>query len=134
MAFCTNCGKEVPEGIKFCSNCGAPVGDAIVDEGADQSMATSGNEDIRWTGVANQAQENTKQVSGIDKFGKFIGVGLFILAIVDIFTDPPILTIILSIAIIAGAVFSPFKKGFITIASYNEDCGNVKRTYPKNRK
>ena len=40
----------------------------------------------------------------------------------------------LIIGLIAGAVFSPFKKGFITIASYNEDCGNVKRTYPKNRK
>ena len=25
MAFCGNCGANIPEGNKFCSNCGAPV-------------------------------------------------------------------------------------------------------------
>lgn len=25
MAFCTNCGCELPEGAKFCANCGQPV-------------------------------------------------------------------------------------------------------------
>lgn len=28
MAFCTNCGADVPEGNKFCANCGAPVSGA----------------------------------------------------------------------------------------------------------
>jgi uncharacterized protein (TIGR00266 family) len=26
MAFCTNCGAQVPEGSRFCSSCGQPVG------------------------------------------------------------------------------------------------------------
>ena len=25
MAFCTNCGQEVADGVKFCSNCGQPI-------------------------------------------------------------------------------------------------------------
>lgn len=25
MAFCRNCGEEIPKGAKFCTNCGAPV-------------------------------------------------------------------------------------------------------------
>ncbi len=25
MAFCTNCGAELEEGVRFCTNCGAPV-------------------------------------------------------------------------------------------------------------
>ena len=40
----------------------------------------------------------------------------------------------LAIGLIIGAVLSPFKKGLIVINSYNEDCGNVKRTNPKDRK
>ena len=23
--FCTNCGKQVPDGAAFCTNCGTPV-------------------------------------------------------------------------------------------------------------
>ena len=26
MAFCNNCGNQLPDGATFCSNCGAPVG------------------------------------------------------------------------------------------------------------
>lgn len=26
MAYCGNCGKEVPDGTKFCPNCGAQIG------------------------------------------------------------------------------------------------------------
>ena len=25
MAFCINCGQELPEGAKFCANCGKAV-------------------------------------------------------------------------------------------------------------
>ena len=28
MAFCKNCGTQLPEGTTFCSNCGTPVNDA----------------------------------------------------------------------------------------------------------
>lgn len=27
MAFCSNCGQKLMEGVKFCNNCGAPTGD-----------------------------------------------------------------------------------------------------------
>lgn len=26
MAFCMNCGQQLPDGAKFCSNCGTPIG------------------------------------------------------------------------------------------------------------
>lgn len=26
MAFCTNCGNQVPDGVKFCTSCGAQMG------------------------------------------------------------------------------------------------------------
>lgn len=26
MAYCTNCGNELQEGVRFCTNCGTPVG------------------------------------------------------------------------------------------------------------
>jgi predicted nucleic acid-binding Zn ribbon protein len=28
MAFCTECGANVPEGVKFCTECGKPMGEA----------------------------------------------------------------------------------------------------------
>jgi len=37
MAFCKNCGAEVPEGTKFCQACGAPVEEPIANNGATQS-------------------------------------------------------------------------------------------------
>lgn len=39
------------------------------------------------------------------KFTKFFGIILLILALVDFFSDPPILTIFLAILIIAGSIF-----------------------------
>ena len=49
-------------------------------------------------------------VSGIKKYSKFFGIALFILAIAAFLTDPPFVTIILSAAIIAGAVFCISRK------------------------
>ena len=48
--------------------------------------------------------------SGINKYSKFFGIALFILAIAAFLTDPPFITIILSVAIIAGAVFCISRK------------------------
>ena len=31
MAFCINCGHEVPDGAKFCANCGTAVNCANID-------------------------------------------------------------------------------------------------------
>lgn len=126
MAFCTNCGSEIPEGTKFCANCGAPVGDVQNDgingggnnvpETATASSACDVKNQSMYGQNVYQQQTNMRRqseadnVSGLDKYGKFIGIGLLILAVVDFATDPPILTIILSAAIIGGAVFCLAKK------------------------
>lgn len=126
MAFCTNCGSEIPEGTRFCANCGAPIGNAQNDvsntggnnvpETATASSSYDVNNQSMYEQNVYQQQTNMRRqseadtVSGLDKYGKFIGIGLLILAVVDFATDPPILTIILSAAIIGGAVFCLAKK------------------------
>ena len=126
MAFCTNCGSEIPEGTRFCANCGAPVGNAQNDasnaggNNVPETDTISSSYDINNQNMYDQnvyqqqtnmrGQVGTDNVSGLDKYGKFIGIGLLILAVVDFATDPPILTIILSAAIIGGAIFCLTKK------------------------
>jgi len=127
MAFCTNCGSEIPEGTKFCANCGAPVGTTlnmnpgvssditVADNGISENQTSTDDQRAYEQKVYQQQsyisqQPDGKNVTGIDKYGKFIGIGLLILAIVDFATDPPILTIILSAAIIGGAIFCLSKK------------------------
>ncbi len=38
MAYCRNCGVELPEGKRFCAECGEPTGDAPVREAAPAPM------------------------------------------------------------------------------------------------
>ena len=33
MAYCRNCGSEIPEGVKFCTNCGSAVDGGEVADG-----------------------------------------------------------------------------------------------------
>ena len=120
MAFCSNCGNEILEGTKFCPNCGTQVGTVGINQESNSNVTNN---------QANVSQQNAyfppqpvsvEQKSGLDKFGKFFGIVLFILAIVDYNSDPPIVTILLSAFIIAGAVFCLGKKyklkGFTIIA------------------
>ncbi len=146
MAFCTNCGKEITEGTKFCPNCGAQVGSGVTPDrvvetqnARQQDMGAATNQqDMEAAGTqlnmyAAQPQVHEPQSpyvptqpmpqengSGLDKFGKFYGIVLLVLAIVDFNSDPPIVTILLSVLIIAGAVFCLRKKyklkGFTIIA------------------
>lgn len=85
MPYCENCGGEVREGAKFCPNCGA-------------AGKASGNMQPNYKG-------NSGQSTGLDRYGKFIGIGLLAVAIIDFFSDPAFVTILLSMAIIAGAIF-----------------------------
>ena len=32
MAFCIQCGTQVPDGVKFCPSCGAPIAQAPVQQ------------------------------------------------------------------------------------------------------
>lgn len=114
MAFCGNCGNEVPEGMKFCPNCGTAV--VVVNNTTDDNSDNGVYQ--RRPAPANSArimeisagERPSEQVSGIDKVGKFFGIGLLILAIICFFSDPPIVTILLSGVILAGAVFCFGKK------------------------
>ena len=42
MAFCTNCGKQIPEGAAFCTNCGKPVSAAPAGGGTENGSAGIG--------------------------------------------------------------------------------------------
>lgn len=34
--YCTNCGKEMEDGVKFCTNCGTPLQEAVRESPADE--------------------------------------------------------------------------------------------------
>ncbi len=124
MAFCMNCGNEVPDGTKFCPNCGTQVGSSVTPDrvAETQTIQQQNRESIGYpqNTYTPQPPIQEPQASGIDKLGKFFGIILLILAVLDFSSDPAILTIILSAAIIAGAIFCLNKKyklkGFIIIA------------------
>ncbi len=124
MAFCMNCGNEIPDGTKFCPNCGTQVGSSVPPEkvAENQNVQQQNSEPVGYQQPVYQTQPPVQQpqASGIDKFGKFFGIILFILAILDFNSDPAILTIILSVGIIVGAIYCLGKKyklkGFTIIA------------------
>ena len=122
MAFCRNCGSEVPEGTKFCSNCGTSV--EIQAEALklnDEQMKDIAANAEAFPRVSQMMENQVEEpVSKLDKFGKFYGIILMILAFVDFQSDPAALTIVLSVAIIAGCIFCFSKKyklkGFTIVA------------------
>ena len=124
MAFCMNCGNEVPDGTKFCPNCGTQVGSSVTpDRVAEaQNVQQQSREPVTFQQNAYTPQPPVQkpQPSGLDRFGKLFGIILLILAILDFSSDPAILTIILSAGIIAGAIFCLSRKyklkGFTIIA------------------
>ncbi len=120
MAFCSNCGNEISEGTKFCPNCGAQIGEpGIVTANANSTPNTQNITYQQTTNVPTQPMPEEPK-SGLDRFGKLYGIALLILAIVDYNSDPPIVTIILSIFITVSAIFCLRKKyklkGFTIIA------------------
>lgn len=119
MAFCRNCGAQIKDGVKFCTDCGAAteVGSASAPEYEYNKV----NQDINNNMYSNKkGRKQSKETTAFDKFSKFFGIFLLLIAIVDYNSDPPILTILLSLAIIAGAIFclcQKYKiKGFTIIA------------------
>ncbi|MCR5150683.1 MAG: DUF4352 domain-containing protein [Clostridiales bacterium] len=146
MSFCSNCGNEIPEGAKFCANCGVPAGKVIA--GSENNATVTGtafensgmntpvqppvNNKTSYQQHTHRPQFYMKRRSNswggskLDMYGKYIGIGLLIIAVVTFATDPPIFTIALSAAIIAGAIFCLAKrfelKGFpiaaIVLASF----------------
>ena len=134
MSFCENCGNEIGDGSKFCPNCGAKVERAAVANGAAVEKravvvkrVSQGEAKSVPTNVPRSAPQNVKVVTGkrqdtyrewpkekeesvIDRFGKFYGIALLLLSFVDFYSDPALLTIILSIVLISGCIFCFYKK------------------------
>ena len=105
MAYCSNCGQEVKDGVRFCNNCGAPVnGDGMQQLNAEQGRP--GDSEYRYSGLVseNSAKKKKSMLTGL------FGSGLLILAVVTFFSDPPILTMALAFIIVAGAIVCLVKK------------------------
>ena len=118
MANCRNCGSEIPEGVKFCTNCGSAVDGYFNEARSNEFNRTNQSDDV--ISKKNSKKKDKRYETGFEKFSKFFGVILMFIAIVDYNSDPPILTIILSLAIIIGAIFCLSQKyrlkGFTIIA------------------
>ena len=118
MAYCRNCGNEIPEGVKFCTNCGSTVDGFANEVRGNEFDRMNQNDDV--ISKKNSKRKVKREETGFEKFSKFFGVILLFIAIVDYNSDPPILTIILSLAIIVGATFCLSQKyrlkGFTIIA------------------
>lgn len=134
MAFCGNCGNQLPEGMKFCPNCGTAVANIENPLSIEpEDRKTVGNAVNEFQPIPHQIpMMNTRAMTidprtipprpetWLDKYGKFFGIPIFILSILDFMTDPPIFTIILSIMLISGSVFClarKFKLKFFPIAA-----------------
>ena len=119
MAFCRNCGSEIADGVKFCTGCGTPVESykASSNDFEFNNVNQNNNEGLRHYKKGHKIK---KEETGFEKFSKFFGIILLLIAIVDYNSDPPILTIILSLAIIVGSIFCLSQKyrlkGFTIIA------------------
>ena len=118
MAYCRNCGSEIPEGVKFCTNCGSSVDGYANKVRGNEFNRMNQNDD--GMSKMNSKRKVKREETGFEKFSKFFGVILLFIAIVDYNSDPPILTIVLSLAIIIGAIFCLSQKyrlkGFTVIA------------------
>ena len=118
MAYCRNCGNEIPEEVKFCTNCGSAVDSFANEARSNEFNRTNQSDDV--ISKKNSKKKDKRYETGFEKFSKFFGVILMFIAIVDYNSDPPILTIILSLAIIIGAIFCLSQKyrlkGFTIIA------------------
>ena len=51
--FCTNCGREIPDGSRFCTDCGTPVG-----------QAPAGGQQDRTDIPPQQSQQDQSQADG----------------------------------------------------------------------
>lgn len=119
MAFCKNCGSEIADGVKFCTGCGTPVESykASSNDFEFNNVNLNNNEGLRHNKKGHKVK---KEETGFEKFSKFFGIILLLIAIVDYNSDPPFLTIILSLAIIVGSIFCLSQKyrlkGFTIVA------------------
>ena len=104
--------------MAYCRNCGSAVDGYFNEARSNEFNRTNQSDDV--ISKKNSKKKDKRYETGFEKFSKFFGVILMFIAIVDYNSDPPILTIILSLAIIIGAIFCLSQKyrlkGFTIIA------------------
>ena len=125
MAHCMNCGNEIPEGTKFCPECGAKVpvkemtsmdtttyaeGQNQQNQDLTQGFFEQNISNPNSMSQANQAFEPVKTGSGIKRYAKFFGIGLFVAALLSFGVHMPFISIVLSGLIIGVAVFCLSRK------------------------
>lgn len=74
MAFCRNCGQEIPEGSKFCDKCGS-----VVEMGINRKVANP--EGIVAAPISEGKFESTKRESLLKKILKTLGIVLACLVV-----------------------------------------------------
>lgn len=132
MAFCTNCGRKLDEGTRFCPDCGTATGlgrETDCEAAAGQTLesdckAAAGQvleSDCKTAaGQVLEHNETDRVTAWLDRYGKFYGIGLLGLGILDYYSDPPILTVFLSTIILIAAAYCLSRKyklkGFTILA------------------
>lgn len=103
MAYCMNCGHEIPEGTNFCTECGTKINTNSKQDDFDYRF----DENTYYSRAEfyKAINESSLKPARFEKFSKFFGIILFILALIDFMSDPPLLTIILSVVIIGNAIY-----------------------------
>lgn len=81
MAYCTNCGKEIPDGVKFCSECGAQTN-------YSQKAVYENGSYVESNPV--ESKQDTKQ----KKIFTILGVVSFIIPFLSFLIGNPVATII----------------------------------------
>ena len=112
MAFCSNCGHELLDGVKFCSHCGASTqnSNSLDDQFGSNEIQMRNKQQVQM----NRQPVNTKSTYENPlkkKSGRIYAVILFILAVFLYSLSSTPLVILLSIVIIAGGVIC-LKKGY----------------------
>lgn len=62
MAFCIQCGNQVPDGVKFCPTCGAPIAQAPVQQAQNVAQAQETAQAVAQ--MKQQATTGTFQAAG----------------------------------------------------------------------
>ena len=78
--LCSNCGSEIPNGIKFCSNCGQPVGGAS-SAAAQQPVSTAPGQAPDARTVQGASGEAAAKSGGSSKVTTIIGAIVIILVV-----------------------------------------------------
>lgn len=95
MAYCSRCGKELPQGVKYCTECGAPVPQT-------ENGPVSGGP-ISNGPVLNSPAAGTDQ-KGIKPDGPLMGIVAMLLGLASLMNHVTVISVGLSIAAIALAV------------------------------